>query len=373
MAVATLLVGDSETNQNLFYKTHFLAGDPFVYIESDDDSVLVVSSMEAGRARKESSVSDVRTFDDFGYRDLVRETNDRTRAFTVMLTRAVAESRLERVSVEGRFPILYADALRAEGITLDVEPRLLELERRQKNAAAIEAIHHVQRATERAMTHARSLLARSEAMGDVLRLDGVPLTSERLRTEIEVLLIRERVDVPLAPIAAGGRGASDPHWEGSGPLKPGEAVVIDLFPRGKGTRYFADMTRTFVRGRPSDALRSMYEATSRALDAALAEIRAGVNGRVVHEAAKRAFADAGLDRADTGPRFIHPTGHGVGLDLHEAPVVGPLDLELVEGDVVTIEPGLYDPDLGAVRIEDLVVVTSGGHQNLTSFPRQFEL
>jgi Xaa-Pro aminopeptidase len=373
MADAALLVGNSETNQNLFYKTRFLAGDPFFYLESGERCVLVVSPMEAGRARKQSTVADVRTFDDFGYRDLVRETNDRPRAFTIMLTRAVAELGLGRLRVEGTLPVLYADALREQGVTLDVDPRLFELARRTKQPHEIEAIGQAQRAAVRAMTHSAELLARSEAHAGALVLDGTPLTSERLRTEIEFLLMREGMDVPLAPIVAGGPGAADPHWEGSGPLRPGEAVVIDLFPRARGARVFGDMTRTFVRGKPPELLRRMYDATSLALDAALAEVRAGANGRDVHEAAKRAFADAGFDQPDSGPRYIHATGHGVGLDIHEAPAVGALDVELLAGDVVTIEPGLYDPEVGAVRIEDLVAVTVGGYQNLTSFPRVFEL
>jgi Xaa-Pro aminopeptidase len=373
MVEAALLVGDSETNPNLFYKTHFLAGDPFIYFEIGDRAILLVPAMEAGRARKQSPISDVRTFDDLGYRDLVRETNDRSRAFTAMLLRAVVDMGVDRLRVEGTLPVLYADALRAEGVTLDVDPRLFEIARRTKQPDEIDSIALAQTSATRAMAAAADILARSESNGEALILGGTPLTSERLRAEIELFFLREGMEVPHASIVAGGPGAADPHWEGSGPLRPGEAVVIDLFPRSRAFRYFADLTRTFVKNTPSEVLRKMYDATSRALDAALTEVRAGANGRAAHEAAKRVFADAGFDRPDSGPRYIHSTGHGVGLGLHESPAIGAIDVELLEGDVVTIEPGLYDPEVGAVRLEDLVVVTAGGYQNLTSFPRRFEL
>ena len=373
MAQATLLVGDSQSNQNLFYKTHFLAGDPFVFVETDDRAVLIVSAMEAGRARKESVVSEVRTFDDFGFAELILQTRDRSKAFTIMLARALGSLGTDKVRVEASFPVLYADALRADGIALNVDAELYTLDRRRKDEREIHAIEHAQKATERAMARAEAMLADSEIHGDALMFEGGTLTSERIRAEIEGCLIRDGMDVPLAPIVAGGEGSADPHWEGVGPLKPGESVVIDIFPRGKSSRYFSDMTRTFAKGPPRGTLRAMYEATSEALDAALARIGPGANAREAHEAASRVFKVAGFDQPDSGPRYIHHTGHGVGLEIHEAPRLGSLDVELLEGDVVTVEPGLYDRHLGGVRIEDLVVVTADGYRNLTAFPRRFEV
>lgn len=372
MTHATLLVGDSQSNKNLFFKTKFLAGDPFVYLETDGRSVLVVNEMEGGRARKESSVAEVRTFADFGYRDLIRETNDPYAAFCGMLARLVRDAGADEVRVEPIFPVLYADRLRAEGLTVTVQPRLFSLERRAKSREQIEAIERAQRATERAMARAMEILSAAEERDGNLHLDGIPLTSERLRSEVELSLMREGLEVPT-PIVAGGPGAADPHWEGYGPLRSGEPIIIDIFPRDKRTGYYADMTRTFVKGRATDVVRAMYDATSRALDAALGEIRAGASGRTVHEAVRETYAEAGFDRDDGGPRFIHSTGHGVGLDIHEAPGLGMVDVELIAGDAVTVEPGLYDPAVGGVRIEDLVVVTADGYHNLTDFPRHLEL
>jgi Xaa-Pro aminopeptidase len=373
MSNAILLVGDSVSNSNLFYKTHFLAGDPFVYAETGEQKLLVVNSMEQGRAQKESKVDAVRTFDQYGYRELTRELNDRTAAFSHILQRILNDLHTDAATVEGDFPVMYADALRANGVALTVDPHLLVSERRIKSGEEISAIEEAQRATERAMARAIETIGESEIIGDTLHYAGIPLTSERLRSEIEALFLREDMDSSHTPITAGGPGAADPHWLGSGPLRAGQAIVLDLFPRSKRTRYFADMTRTVVKGQPDETLIAMYDATSRALDAALSQIRAGANGKDVHTAADDVFKDAGFHGEGPGPRYIHSTGHGVGLDIHEGPSLGSQDVELQPGDVVTVEPGLYDPTIGAVRLEDLVVVTDDGYTNLTRFPRQFIL
>jgi len=373
MANTLLLVGNSYSNQNLFYKTRFLCGDPFVYVERDGHRLLVTSPMERGRAEKESTVSEVRTFDDYGYRDLTRELNDRAQAFTAVLTKIVREFDSSSVVAEGSFPALYADALRRNGVTVDIDPRLLVVARRQKSEAEIAAIEEAQRATERATARALDVLAESEEHDGFLHFEGSLLTSERLRTEIEVSLIYNGMESSGSPIVAGGPGAADPHWKGEGPLTCGEAIVLDVFPRSDRSRYHADMTRTVFKGDPGDRLRAMYDAVLSAQQAGLGAIRAGVNGRDVHQAVVSVFEASGFTDEAQGPRFVHGTGHGVGLAVHEAPHIGLLDEELQENEVVTVEPGLYDPTLGAVRIEDLVVVTRTGHRNLTRFPKYFEL
>ncbi|HZU11396.1 MAG TPA: Xaa-Pro peptidase family protein [Chloroflexota bacterium] len=367
---AILLTGDSDYNQNLYYKTHFLA-EGLIYLEVNGEGTLITSEMERGRAEKESSVHTVRTLREFGFEEAMQELNDRTRAFTTALSRAIRDSGADRLIVGPDFPALLADNFRLEGIDVQIDPKLLDAARRQKSEQEIAAIEESQRATERAAGRAVEVLRDSEVHGDTLHYNGIPLTMERLRSEIEVSLVRDGMD-PVSPITAAGRGAADPHWIGHGPIRPGDSLVLDIFPRSKTTRYFSDMTRTVVKGRPSQVLARMYEATLQAQEAAFAQIRAGANGKDVHQAAVDAFREAGFD-GDTGPRYIHSTGHGVGLDIHEAPGLGTLDVELQENEVVTVEPGLYDPEIGAVRIEDIVVVTKDGYRNLTRFPKQFEI
>lgn len=367
---AILLVGDSHYNQNLYYKTHFVA-EGLVYLEIDSRRTLIVGDMERGRAEKESSVSAVRTYDDYGYRQVAKELNDRHRAWATVVSRAVRDAGADRVIVGPDFAALLADNLRIEGLDVHIDPNLLVTAREQKSPEEIGFIEEAQRANERATAHAVEILRESEPKGEFLHYNGIPLTSQRLRSEVEIALVKEDMD-PGDPIVAGGPGAADPHWSGAGPLKAGEAIVMDIFPRSRRTRYWADMTRTVVRGRPSETLQAMYDAVLKAQEAAFREIRAGANGRHVHEAAVNAFREAGFD-GDSGPRYTHGTGHGVGLAIHEAPGLGIQDVELRSDEVVTVEPGLYDPEIGGVRIEDMVLVTKSGFRNLTNFPKQFEV
>jgi Xaa-Pro aminopeptidase len=373
MGDAILMVGDSETDSSLFYKTHFLAGDPFVYFEQDGAPLLVVGSMEQGRAEKESTCEQVRTFEEFGFTEARQEAPDQKVALAVVVSRIVQDAGANVVVVGPAFPALFADHLRSDGIEVDIDTALLDAERRRKTPAEIAAIEEAQRATEQAVRHAIDVIGQADILDGALYYRGKPLTSEFVRSEIEASLLRQGMDTSHGSIVAGGPGAADPHWQGTGVLKAGEAIVLDIFPRSKRTRYFADMTRTVVKGEPSPQLRAMYETVERAQEAAFREIRAGVNGRSVHEAVKAVFREAGYEGEGSGPRYIHGTGHGLGLDIHEPHGFSVKDDILVDGEVLTVEPGLYDPEIGAVRIEDIVVVTADGYRNLTDFPKQFEV
>src|SRR5579884_3795481 len=256
MTDAVLLVGDIATDPNTFYLTHFMAHDPVIVLRADGRTVLVTSEMEKGRAEKETRNTRVRTFEEFDFRTLLRETGSRHRAFTTVVTRLIQDAQIDGVSVRPTFPVLSADGLRAAGVGVRVVPDLLDDERRAKTAEEIAAIEEAQRATERAVARAVEILRASENHHGILHYDAMPLTSERLRTEMELSLMRDGME-PSGLIVAGGPGAADPHWAGEGPLRVGEAIVIDIFPRSQRLRYHTDMTRTFVKGTPSDLLRSM--------------------------------------------------------------------------------------------------------------------
>jgi Xaa-Pro aminopeptidase len=206
-----------------------------------------------------------------------------------------------------------------------------------------------------------------------LQLEGDPLTSERIKTAIERTLLDRGYAMDQTIVASGADGAV-PHERGSGPIAVDEPVIVDIFPRSKTTNYHADMTRTFLKGEPDQRIRAFYETTREAKSAALDLVEPGVTGEAVHDAVCDVYEAAGYAtlRADesTETGFIHSTGHGVGLDVHEDPSIGPGGEGLEPGHVITIEPGLYDPAVGGVRIEDLVVVTEDGHENLTEYPEQ---
>jgi Xaa-Pro aminopeptidase len=378
-----LVIGAPEHDAATYHLSGFLAPDPVIYVRVANKGYLAVSSMEYGRAKREARADEVLSFDELDVMNLARELKSGGRALA-----AAAAGLLERlganhspVAVPPYLGVVYADELRARGIAVTPEARLFASLRRRKTEEEISYIERTQRAVEEACDHAVGILRKSEVAGDgALMYEGEPLTSERLRFEIDVELLR-RGCAADGTIAAGGPQAADPHGRGHGPLRAGEAIIIDIFPVDKTTRYYADMTRTFVKGEPAPDLEKMYDAVLESQEAALGMIRAGVNGRDVHNKVSDILHEAGYktlihDQKPGEPLqegFIHGTGHGVGLEIHEAPRISIADEKLIPGDVVTVEPGLYDPGIGGVRIEDLVVVTEDGCRNLTRFPKEFRI
>jgi Xaa-Pro aminopeptidase len=186
----------------------------------------------------------------------------------------------------------------------------------------------------------------------------------------------ERECVAQHTIVACGIQACDPHNQGSGPLYADQPIVFDVFPQSSRTRYFADMSRTVVKGRASDGMKRLYDAVREGQQWGVEQVRAGMDGKAIHEGICERFAARGFETGMRDGRmqgFFHGTGHGVGLDIHEAPRVGKVNHLLQAGEVVTIEPGLYYPAIGAARIEDMVLVTADGGVNLTRFPKDLEL
>lgn len=209
------------------------------------------------------------------------------------------------------------------------------------------------------------------ASGGFLYLDGELLTAEALKKIMHVTLM-ERECVAQHTIVAPGLQGVDPHHSGNGPIRANESIVIDLFPRSERSRYFADMSRTVVKGKASPKLRAMYRAVLNAQECGMELIRDGADGSAIHTKVNAVLEKEGFTTGMVGGRmqgFFHGTGHGVGLDIHEPPRINKTGAVLRTGYVVTVEPGLYYLDTGAIRIEDLVVVTGAGYRNLTNFPK----
>jgi Xaa-Pro aminopeptidase len=248
----------------------------------------------------------------------------------------------------------------------------VEEQRLIKTPEEIEKIRQAQRVNEKGMKKAVDMIKKSTVRDGVLYYGEKPLTSELLQREIELVFIRNGHDATDTITAAGPRSA-DPHFTGEGPVRANEPIVIDIFPFGKKSRYFADMTRTVVKGRPSKEIKKMYDLTLEAQEIALGAIREGVTGKSVNDLVCDFYEKHGYGttrtKAKTG--YIHSVGHGVGLEIHEGPRLGESGTApLRAGMVVTVEPGLYDPKVGGVRIEDMVVVTKDGCENLTKFPKE---
>ncbi len=377
-----LVISAPQHDAAAYYLSGFLAPDPVICLRAAGKKYLAVSALEYGRAEKEAPVDELVSFDELELVKLAEELKSGARAFAAaaanLIRRAGAEG--SPIAVPPQFGVAYADELRARGLRVEPDGRLFTELRRVKTPAEISHIEETQRAVEEACALAVGILEEAEISGDgALRWRGEALTSEILRSEIDIELLRRGCTADEGTIAASGAQAADPHESGHGPLKAGEAIIVDIFPRNQRSRYYADMTRTFTKGEPDEKLQEMYDAVLEAQETALSMIRAGVNGRDVHDKVsdilhERGYKTGKHDQKPGEPLtegFFHGTGHGVGLEVHEAPRVSTADEKLKSGDVVTVEPGLYGPGMGGVRIEDLVVVTEDGCHNMTNFPKEF--
>ncbi|MDQ3638774.1 MAG: Xaa-Pro peptidase family protein [Actinomycetota bacterium] len=385
-APTLLVIAAPEHDATAYHLSGFLAPDPVIYLRVGGESgkgYLVVSSMEYGRAKRDARADEVLSFDELDVMNLARELKSGGRALAAATARLLERlgAANSPVAVPPSLGVVYADELRARGLTVTPDTGLFAGLRRRKTEEEISHIERTQRAVEEACTHAVGILRESEVAEDgTLLYGGESLTSEHLRSEIDIELLR-RGCAAEGTITAGGAQAADPHERGHGPLKAGESLILDIFPADKASRYYADMTRTFVKGEPGEELQKMYDAILESQEAALAMVGPGVNGRDIHKKVSDVLHEAGYETLlhDQKPGeplqrgFIHGTGHGVGLEIHEAPRVSTADEKLVPGDVVTIEPGLYYPEIGGVRIEDLVIVTQDGCRNLTRFPKEFRI
>jgi Xaa-Pro aminopeptidase len=381
-AAPLLFYADGYKFPDVFHLTNFLSPDPIIALEDGKEIVVVANSLEEARVRKQSRATSVFNIDAFGAKELSARGISREELDANVIARFLASRGTKKVAVAAYFPLGMAERLRGLGIELEVANDLGE-RRRAKRPDEIEALEAAQRATEDAWQKGVDALKRTTAGKDkVLQLDGAPFTAERLRAIVEGRLLELGYASDGAIIAPGPQ-AADPHMIGTGPIHQGEPVVMDIFPQHKTTRYWADMTRTVSKGEPPADIVKMYEVVKRAQDAGIKALRPGVTGRSIHEMVEDIIFAAGYDTLRPGqqhgsrtngalPRgFIHGLGHGVGLEIHEAPSVGRGGTSpLMVGDVVTVEPGVYDPEIGGVRLEDMLVITETGSRNLTRAPRQ---
>jgi Xaa-Pro aminopeptidase len=374
-----LIYGDTLRHAELRHELPLAVPDPFLYAEIGGTRHVVVSSLERARIAGVDDRLDVHGLEEYGYDELVASGAGRDAAQLEVMVRACRSLGLERALVPAEFPIELADHLRAVGIELVVDRERFDDRRRVKTSAELAGIRRAQRAAEAGMRAATALLRRAEVNGEGLIAGGEPLTSERVREAIKEAVARAGASPGDELIVAHGAQSALGHEFGSGPIQPGEPVVVDLWPRDPESACFADMTRTFVVGDPPAELRRYHELTRESLARSLAAVRAGAEGREIYRLSCEPYEQAGLPTQlskapgqvlDEG--YFHSLGHGVGLKVHEAPTLGRAPDRLVAGDVVTLEPGCYRPGFGGCRLEDLVIVTEDGAELLTDFPYDLE-
>ncbi|HLG22820.1 MAG TPA: Xaa-Pro peptidase family protein [Candidatus Manganitrophaceae bacterium] len=372
-AGAVLMIACSETDSNMYYASGFLAPDPFIYLQAQGRSMLLMSDLEVDRARAQSKVDEVLSYSEYENRAKSKGIEKPETVDVVDLL--LNEKGAKELTVPGNFPLEYGDALRAKGFRLAIKREPFFERRAVKTVQEVEAIRKAQIAVEESVDEAFDLLRKAEIKEGLLYLDGSALTSESVRRRLHLSLM-EKGCVAQHTIVACGVDACDPHNEGSGPLRANEPIIFDVFPRSSDNRYYADMSRTVVKGRASDGLKRLYDTVLEGQELGIRRIRNGVHGKAIHEEIVALFEKRGYHTGKVGGRmqgFFHGTGHGVGLDIHEPPRISKADWVLQTGEVVTVEPGLYYPQIGAVRIEDMVWVEENGCKNLTTYPKVLEI
>jgi len=374
---ALAIYASSETDGNMLYAVQAVVPDPFLFFAWRGKRYVVVSDLEVSRLRKASSAHEVFSFRQF---DLCKNKRGYGGAPVADVLRRVFDRwGIRRIEVPWSFPLGLADALRRRGMQVRAKEDpffpLREIKKKEEVARIREALAAAEYGMSAALEALRASRIDRKA-GGRLSLGGQPLTSERLR-EIIHRAVLEKGAVAKNTIVACGREGYDPHETGAGPLMGGEPIIIDIFPRSEKSGYYGDITRTFVRGRGSDRIREMYHAVRKAQEKGIAMATPRTRCSTIHEAVCQVFEKLGFrtiqqeDGCLAG--FIHGTGHGVGLDIHERPFVSNKPQYLRAGNVITIEPGLYYPDVGGVRLEDMIHVTAAGPRNLTRFPKFLEI
>jgi Xaa-Pro aminopeptidase len=374
MARDVLIFADSVISPEMRHEVPVVIPDPFLYAEKDGKRHVVSAAFEVDRV-VEIGI-EATPWENYRYDELIEQGLPREEVVWLHVNlNACRELGISDAIVPRSFPTLVADHLRENGIAVEPDHKFFADRRRVKNEAELAGIRRSQRAAEAAMGAARDLLGRAEPSNGGVKADGETLTSERLKAEIRRVFSEHGVSGDDFIVSHGAQTAIG-HELGHGPIAPNEPIVIDLWPKDPDSACYADMTRTFVVGEAPEELVEYHRLVKEALDRSLAATKAGVAGSEVYTLVCEWFEEHGQKTTLSKPQgevleegFFHGLGHGVGLEVHEAPALGRGGTgNLVAGDVVTLEPGLYRPGFGGCRLEDLVLVTEDGAENLTDFP-----
>lgn len=373
MSNAKLIFDCPEKNADLYYATKFLAPDDVLYLEFRGKKYLVLSDLEYERGKKEARGTTI-----FSSAEYLKKAKKRGQAGVVgVIDTLLKEFKIKGLTVPKNTGFALVDALRKKGYRVDAGTHPFYMERTIKTPQEKKWMREAQRATFKTIALAEKILRESTIRRGLLFWKGKTLTSERVRFELDRFLLEQEFQPILPAIIAGGLQACDPHCIGSGPLKPNQAIIVDVFPRSAETRFYGDATRTFCKGKASPELKRQYAAVKFAQEMGIKKIRAGVNGKTIYQAIRNHFEKSGFPTKEIGgykQGFIHGVGHGLGLEIHEEPTrISAVDYVLKAGHMVTVEPGLYYRKTGGVRIEDIVYITKKGCEMLPTYPKRLEL
>ena len=370
---ATVLAGIPKSNYSLYHKIRFLVGDPTSLItlsgSTDDHSMFIVRDIEMQRAKRDARADRISCPADHEPEQGL--SGDRETATAQATAEYLVRHDVTTVITDRTLPYIFAHHILLRGIELQYDANLGVLERRQKDAEEAAWLQESQAMTEQAMRMACELIANAD-VNDQQQLvhQGQVLTSERVRSAIDIFLLERDYFNPKSIVACGPTGA-DCHDYGTGPIYSEQPVIVDIFPQNRKTLYYGDCTRTVVHGQISDDLTRMHMAVCEANAAGCATAKPGVTGEAVHKATIQVIHENGYqtglptkDDPDSFCSMTHGTGHAVGLEVHEPPLLDFGGPKLLYGDCLTIEPGLYCRAIGGVRVEDMIILTEGGNTNL---------
>jgi Xaa-Pro aminopeptidase len=369
-----LFHGDTQRSAAMRHELPVAIGDPFLLGVIDGRLHVMVSNLERERVAAAAPDAVLHDIGDLGFYQLLKSGMNFDEMDVELAARAAAAMGVREAIADPEMAVVVADRLRADGIVLHPDHQAISARRRRKSAAELAGIRRAQVAAQAGMRAAAELLRESEPRDDRLVRAGEVVTAEAVRDALRDACRRHGAPAPPDVIVASvWQGVG--HDPGSGPLPANLPIVIDLWPQDEASGCWADMTRTFVVGEVDSAVRANEALVREVLERTRAAVRPGIKGRDLHALACDMFEAAGHRTQRTGPGadanegFQFSLGHGVGLAIHEAPALGQTGrAELVAGDVVALEPGLYQPDIGEVRFEDLLLVTDDGSETLTDYP-----
>ncbi len=369
-----LIIADSERDSNMYYATGFPAPDPFVYIQKNNEKIMITSDLELDRAKSQSKADKV--FSLSQYERIARKSGSSFACLIEIVATALREMDIRSLQVPANFSVAYADFLRKNGFRLEVKNEPFFDSRELKDEHELRHIVATLRNTENALEKAIDCIRKSKVQnGFLFSTRNSQITSESIRQIINVELMKRGCTVRHTIVSCGEQSCV-PHNTGSGPLKANESIIIDVFPKDEQTGYYADISRTVVKGKASRSLKRMYKAVASAQELVFKSAGNGARGDVIHRKVMKRLTSLGFKTGKTKGKmqgFFHGTGHGVGLDVHEPPRISKAKCTLKTGNIVTVEPGLYYPGIGGVRLEDMILITDDGCTNLTKSPKVFEI
>jgi Xaa-Pro aminopeptidase len=371
ITTARILAGFADKNASLFKRLGVPLGDPAAWIELDSKRIALVRDLEMDRVRQAGHADDVTCPAE--HPPPAGLSPDRESATAEAAAQMLRAARVEEVYADRSLPYIFVWHLQQAEIEVLYDDELGVLDRRTKTHQEIDALAAAQKTTEDVMQMMCEMVARCDVAADgSLKHEGETLTSERVRSMAAIEFMRRGCSMSHGAIVATAPLVADCHHSGEGPLYTERPVIIDLFPRDESSRYWGDCTRTVVHGQASDTVKAMHAAVIEAKAAATSALRAANTADAVHKASEKVLLRHGYPSArgqiTDHPSIQHGTGHGIGLDLHEPILLDHAGEELLEGEVFTIEPGLYGRTDGGVRVEDMLVVTGGEARNLNSLP-----